>query len=313
MAPAIDHLVTATEEMNSRQAHGSEDALRSLIEEFTKSVSKEGDHQREALTGASVEVRNAMGDLSTKMTGFLESLDSQQSALRSDQEKRSLELEANFAAAIEQQKEMVEYVRNSVGGQVNAAESLLKQGESLGANVQRSSQVMDNVGSHMEQVTEKLKEISGYFEGASGTLGDAIVEASKRVSQSSDIAARLIDENAKLETNVNKVVGLLDSVKQGVVRSTEQLNVAANTARDGYVTVSQGYRDLQNELKNHVSELEEQLSNLLRNYGAMVNEQTTERLSEWDKQTKNYTEVMSRAVEAIGSVVDEFEGKVRPQ
>jgi|GEM_PF-2246264 hypothetical protein len=309
-APAVDRLVTAAEEMGAKQAHGSEEALRQLIEQFTENVSKEGDNQREAMSAASTDVRNALSELGTNMSTFFDVLEKQQASLRDEQDQRGQLLEANFAASMKQQEEIIEYVRNSVGGQLGATESLLKQGEVLGSNVVRSNEMMDEIANKMESVTGKLQSTSGHLENASGGLSTAISGASRQIRESADIASRLMQENTRVNENVNRVMSLIDDVKNGVKESTDTLNQAIGAARDGYSEVSKHYLQLQNKLESHVEDLESQIAKLLTDYGNIVNAQTAERLGEWDKQTQNYTKAMSDAIDTISSVVEEIEVKV---
>ncbi|MBI9113197.1 anti-phage ZorAB system protein ZorA [Maridesulfovibrio ferrireducens] len=393
LAPAVDRMVDAAEQLNSRQAEGSEEALRSLIEKFTDNVGKEGDQQRQALADASSDVREALSQLGENMSSFFKTLEGQQGALKEDQSKRtgavenlmkdfmlqqqemnghlrkaieeqqsnlrqeqqqrdqtldsrvndlmqqqmemnnhlrqsieehqaelrqeqdqrSKELEANFSAAIKQQKQVAEMVQQTVGGQMGATESLIKQGESLSNNVLKSNEMMNNVATDMDSIAGKLKDVSGHLEGASGNLGEAILNASTQVSRSADIASKLIDENVKVSENVNSAMQLMDGIKTGISESTELLNKAAGSAREGYKDVAEHYRSMQGVLEKHVNDLEKELSTLLTNYTNSVTSQTSERLNEWNKQTQNYTQAMSQAVDTIGSVVEEIEGKVGRQ
>lgn len=309
-APAVDRLVSATEDMSAKQANGSEEALRQLIEKFTENVSREGDNQREAMSAASTDVRKALAELGSNMASFFETLENQQSALRDEQDQRGQLLEANFNASMKQQEEIIDYVRNSIGGQVNATESLLKQGEAIGSNVARGNELMGEVATKMEAAASNLQNTSGHLENVSGGLNTAITGASRQVRESADIASQLMQENTRVNENVNRVMSLIDEVKSGVKESTQVLNQAAGAAREGYSEVADHYQRLQNQLASHVSDLESQIAKLLTNYSNMVNGQTAERLGEWDKQTQNYTKAMTDAIDTISSVVEEIEVKV---
>jgi methyl-accepting chemotaxis protein len=310
LAPAVNKLVTVTEELNQRQAKGSEDALRQLIEEFVDTVGHAGNSQRQALTAASDDMKRALSQFGNNMSKFFSALEDQQTSLRDDQDKRSKILEENFSAAINQQKQMIEYVQNSVGNQVDAAQSIIKQGEALGENVQHNSQMMDEVVNQMGQITNHLKSVSSHLENASGTLGNKIYAATEHVKQSTIIAKRLIEENRQVNNNVNNTMKLLDNVKSSILESTEILNKAAVTSANGYNELSQHYIKLQKEIEKQIPALETQLTKLMTDYGEMVNSQTIERLKTWDNETRNYTKAMNSAVESISSVVDEIEVKI---
>ncbi|MBU1000952.1 MAG: anti-phage defense ZorAB system ZorA [Proteobacteria bacterium] len=311
LTPAVDKLVASSEAMSSRQAQGSEEALRTLIEEFVEKVGKEGNEQRVALNGASSDVRTALQDMSVGLTGFLDTLERQQAGLCDEQDKRNQTLQGNFSAAIEQQKKMVEHVQSLFEDQTKATGSLIEQGQSLGVNVQQANQSMDKISEHMVRVTQNLEIASGHLENTSDTLGVAIVDASERVRQSSTVADRFIGENARMESNINRVMESLEMIKQGVERSTEQMDNAAGKAKEGYALVSRSYEELQAGIEGHVQQLEEQLAKLLREYGEMVNSQTRERMGQWDKHTQNYTETMTQAISTIADVVEEIELKVQ--
>ncbi len=393
LAPAVNRMVDAAEQLNSKQAEGSKEALQELIETFTENVGKEGNQQRQALTDASTNVRDALSDLGENMTQFFRTLEGQQGSiqdeqdkrtgaleellkdfvgqqkemnehlrnsiesqqykmlqeqtkrdqaldsnindllkqqmemgnhlrrsieehqesLRNEQDQRSQQLEANFAAAIEQQKTVAEMVKNTVGGQMGATESLLKQGESLSTNVQKSNEMMNIATDNMDSAAEKLKEATKHLETTSGTLGNAVVDASRQVGKGAEVASKLIDENQQVSENTNRVLKLMDGIKNGINESSTILNQAADSARDGYKNVADHYQNLQVSLDKHVKDLEKELTSMLTDYANTVSSQTAERLGEWDTQTRNYTKSMTDAVNAISSVVDEIDTKISRQ
>ena len=294
LVPALDRFATASEAMNDRQAHGSEDALRKLIEKFIENVGNEGDRQRDALSGASNDLTGALQEMSGKLNDFLKNLEKQQVGLREEQEGRMKILEKISK------------------GQTETTGSLIKQGQSLGTSAQQTNQAMDKITKNMEKITQELEKTSGHLENTSGTLGTSVVDASERVRQSSSIADKLINENNRVEKNINQVMKLLENIQQGIEHSTEQLNQAADTAKEGYTKVSKNYLDLQDSLKEHVGQLEKQVAKLLRDYGEMVNNQTRERMGQWDKLTLQYTENMTQAISTIADVVEEIDVKIQP-
>ena len=60
-------------------------------------------------------------------------------------------------------------------------------------------------------------------------------------------------------------------------------------------------------MKQHITDLETQLAQLLNDYGSQVQAQTTDRLNVWNAQTQEYVGAMSDAVQALAGVVDEIE------
>ena len=60
-------------------------------------------------------------------------------------------------------------------------------------------------------------------------------------------------------------------------------------------------------MKQHITDLEGQLAQLLNDYASQVQTQTTDRLNVWNTQTQEYVGAMSDAVQALAGVVDEME------
>jgi len=307
LAPAVDRLVSAAEELNNREVKGSEDALRGLMEQYIAAVGKTGDSHRQALSDASGEIRLALADLATNINSFFNTLENQQKQLKSDQDERAKLLEASVLSASEQQRQAIDYVKQIVGDQVSAAKGILDQGQLIGESIKQTHQTMNRSTETYSKATDELLATASLLQEATAELSATIRSASDSVSNSANTAASMIRETSHLTANINQAMEILDGVKQSIRETSAALKVSSETAKSGYKTVSEHYESLQRSMERHISDLENEIAKLLRNYADQVQGQTIERMSEWNKQTSEFSQSMVDAVEAIGAVVEEID------
>jgi hypothetical protein len=307
LTPAVDRLVDAAEELSNKEAKGSEEALRRLMEKYIAAVSEQGDSHRHALNEASGEVRSALADFATNMNHFFSTLETQQEQLKADQDERRRLLEDSVKSASDQQRQAIDYVQKFVGDQVAATQGILEQGQSIGENVKQTNLEMNKATDKYRKASDDLLATANFLKEAAAGLGATVKSASDQISTSANAAASMMRETSNLTENLNRTMGILGEIKESIRETAHVLQASAETANIGYATVSEHYENLQKSMERHISDLEDEISKLLRNYADQVQGQTIERMSEWNKQTSEFSQSMVDAVEAIGAIVEEID------
>ena len=150
----------------------------------------------------------------------------------------------------------------------------------------------------------------------------------------------------------------MQTVSEGMEKTSSTLSRAADTAAKTYVTlasrfqeVQQGHNQLQANLRNavetfasqmrqqmqdvtknasimqedmlnfvtelgetfdrQVEALDQKMADLLQNFARITSAQMDGRMSEWDKQTRNFCDKMVATVQAMGEVVESLEMQPR--
>ena len=310
LTPAVNRLVDAAEELNKREAKGSEDALRGVMERYITAVGEQGDSHRQALNDASVEVRSALSELAGNMNTFFTTLENQQSRFKTDQDERSKVLETCVMAASEQQRQTIDYVQKIVGDQVSATKDILNQGQTIGDSVKKTHENINEATEKYGKVANDFLSAASLLQDTTSELGATVKSASNNIATSANAATSMMRETINLSENINRTLSILSEIKNSIKETGNDLKVSAETAKSGYEIVSEHYANLQKSLEHHLTDLEQQITTLLRNYADQVQSQTIERMSEWNKQTSEFSRSMIDAVEAVGAVVEEIDMRI---
>jgi len=93
----------ASQDLATRQAQGSEEALSHLLTEFTGRMGEAGNSQKEAMREATQEMQQTMSIFADSMTGLVRSLQEQQQAFEQRQQNQMERLDTAFRQMSEEQ------------------------------------------------------------------------------------------------------------------------------------------------------------------------------------------------------------------
>lgn len=103
LIPSIDRMSSASQDLATRQAHSSEEALGHLLSEFTGRMGEAGNSQKEAMQEASQEMQRTMATFADSMNGLVRSLQEQQRDFEQRQQAQMERLDAAFRQMNEEQ------------------------------------------------------------------------------------------------------------------------------------------------------------------------------------------------------------------
>jgi len=283
-------------------ANKSQEALESLIKKFLKEFGKLGGEQAQAMNLASQELTEAIQSLNSSMTQFLENLDRSQS---NASKERKIEAEE----ARKSTEGWLEDVKGVLGTQLKDSSTLVLQIQQLQSSIDQS--VKSNMSSsvHLKASANELKTASQEMK----VFGIQIKNVGKGLSDSLinavDSTSNLAHQNQTSSELIKKQrVQLLEHQEQ-FAQTVVQLQSLIQSADSTFGKMQGHQNKFLSDLKENVSELSKQMTQLLTDYAEQANSQTTQHLAEWSKGTTNYATQMNSAVQALSNVVDEIEDK----
>lgn len=325
LGPAIDQLVNNA---NS----GSEKALSSLMDRYLEGIGDLGTQQRQLLEGATDQLGNTAHNMTQGMDNFLDKLDGHVDSLSQKNETALATIHQQFTEQLEAQQEkdnarqlvindQIRRMGQSQGDLSNNLERIVSgQDEQFGRITDRIDEVMSRfqqlLDSH-NQATSAMKAISGDMQGASNQLGVlsqntreanvTLKETTTTLVESLEKTAvenqRTLEESQRVNTSLTNLLTSMDETVTKLQRATE-------FADSGFRSIDSHFSQLGTTLREHVSQLEQQVAGLLNEYSSQVQAQTIDRLNAWNEQTSRYTSDMTRVVQTLSSVVDEMESKL---
>lgn len=266
-----------------------------------------------------------MGEFSANLRGQLSGLAEQNSEmLKAVQSELSGQIEEQQGREIARQKILHDQIKGFQSTQERVTESiesvLSDQKEQsvellsgLRTVVDRFEQLSishQNATSAMQAASTELKAGSNQLGMLSANLKSAIDSFGQQLTAALDKADSVTQVNSELSTRFKELVGDLRGAGEEVTRASNTFNEAASKAESGLTSVDRHFNSLAESLREHLAEVQQQVSKLLSDYAERVQSQTVARLNTWNEQTNSYISSMTDAVRTLSSVVDEIDGKV---
>ena len=156
LVPAVNRISAAAVELSERQVHSSEEALKSVVEQFMEKFGQQGEAQRKAMLDATEQFQQSSSSLSSSMDTIMLQMKEQQDTLTARQQEQMEKLSNSFSEMSAEQGKNIELagqeIRTLLGsfsGQM--AEEFRRQTASLGG-------VTDNLHSSLSSMMEHAKE-----------------------------------------------------------------------------------------------------------------------------------------------------------
>ncbi|KPA19260.1 conserved hypothetical protein, membrane [Candidatus Magnetomorum sp. HK-1] len=190
---------------------------------------------------------------------------------------------------------------------MKASKDILGQGQVLNEAVMNNQKVMELAAKNIEKSSGYLNNVAEKLDKLGQSLSEVVRLFSGQLKETSQSTERLTHENAQMTAQVGDIVSMVEALKNDFIKATSVLKQTATTASDGIIQFSEHHNQFRETLTQHVTSLEQEVSRLLSDYASQVQHQTTERLDEWNNQTRDFSTTMRDAVFTISDVVNEIE------
>ena len=313
LVPAVDRISKVTQEIATMQAQSSEKALAKLVTEFVKHVGKEGDEQRKAMEGATLEFQESIQKFSSSITDVMSSLRDQQesllarqqtqmesldSAFRSmsseqskiitqamtamsehqqgvlqSQDDRTKLLEAQMQNVFAQQSNAMASMTTMIEDHVKSTKSLIDQGSTLQKTISSDRTVLAQLGNSLEASTRELAKAGSSLQEFSSNINESITQNAATVDTTAALY-RSLDASYRTTTEeLSKVLEGLAAVRQDLLAITNTMSNSVQVASSSYESLASHYRELQNTLRAHIQEIGEETTKQMTN---LLNEYGTQ-------------------------------------
>lgn len=258
LVPAIESMASVTNDLAERQAKGSEDTMKSLLERFMDAMGQEGQGQREAMQTASQDIREAMSGLTGSMGDFFTSLKIQQEAFSTEQDARAQALEQSV-------RDMVTHQSNALNDtNQKLAEMLTAFAEKLGQEQTRQSGVFTTASGDVRQAIGDLAAgMREFFTELGAQQKSMIAEQDERTRALEAAVQRLVNQqNEAQNENTAKVSQMLHDFLSRMTDEQKRQTGTFNTASDGVRGVLTDFgstlTEFMTSLKNAQTQLREE-------------------------------------------------------
>ena len=292
LGPAVEKLVEAASELATRQTESSTKALEGLVSGFVDQVGQHAERQRKMMAQASQDIQNATSGMNSSLDSFIQKMEAQITDMRASQIG------------------VMDSVKSTVTHHADETRRILVLGDELAKRVSDMGEELTRIGAELKESTTALQVATVNLDSVGGRMESATQHFTEVMIKAVETTTSYVEENKNLSEVISQSLNFLGAFEertQGINKAVE--GVAA--------TVTQGLNQLHTEqaeflagMKNNLTSIQQQIGELMTEYGERVSGQTIERLTEWNDQTREFSVAMVSAVQAIRDVVEDIEDRV---
>ena len=281
----------------------SADRENELITTISTQVTQLVDHSNEQRRILTEFVENQLSGLSEVFQ------EREQSALERDQHRQEIFTEQSNTIKSSTEA-LFKRVEEGLDTQLAASELLIEQGkvlqEGIDGSVKASGLASENLrvsANEINSASQEIRMLGSHVSNAGTSLSGAIeksVESATELAHQNKLSSELIRQQRE---------HLIED-RQQFSQTIERLQSLINSADSSFDKMREHQGSFLEELKGNVSDLADQMTNLLKDYADQANSQTERHLNEWSKHTTDYAAAMNSAAQALSAVVDEIEVKL---
>lgn len=323
LIPSIDRMSAASQDLATRQAQGSEEALSHLLTEFTGRMGEAGNSQKEAMREATQEMQQTMSIFADSMTGLVRSLQEQQQAFEQRQQNQMERLDTAFRQMSEEQghnmgKASEDMLAVMASFRDGVREELTRQATDMGKISDDIHASLREMSTSMKGFFEQLGELQQAQMGQLHTAFQQMNEAQGRnMDKASEGMLAVVDHFRNgMQQELSRQTGDMGKVSENIHGSLQEMSV---TMKDFFEQLGQHQQQVSSAQDDRSKVLEKQMqqafdqqSQTLASMGNAITahvsatksllkqgENLQRRIGEEDALLKNITTAMSSAGDSL--------------
>ena len=289
LGPAVEKLVAASSDLSDRQANSSEEVLKSLVGSFVERISAQADQQREFMADASAEMKSATAQLTGSLEDFMAKMDEQLGSMQASQ------------------SQLLERVSGTVSTHVQETGRLVTQGETLASKIHEMGESLATIGEDLRGSSDSMRQGAALLDRTSRQIQSALDKFSSVLSDSTESTRAYVEQTRSLQAVIEESLSFLGEFDGRTQQTTRLLQNLATTVDSGLKRLEGNQEKFLSGMQGNLEAVQKQVADLLRDYGDQVNAQTAERLDVWNQQTREFSQQMVNAVNAMHETLSEVE------
>lgn len=196
----------------------------------------------------------------------------------------------------------------------NSSEALHSILQDMNNASERFSESSISTTSLLERQADSINKLATLAENAEG-FGQMISQLTDKLVPSIQTASENIQQAAKAAQDTHEsgsaLTQRITDIADSVQTSSNAFLTAATTAENSTQSLLDQYQTLSSALKEHTSQLESHVSQLMKGYANEVDAHTDSRTSAWIEETTQFCSLMTDTVQNLSGLVDAIETKTR--
>ena len=258
------------EDIANKAMNSSENAFERIVEEFLQRFGEAGEMQQKLILETNKEIQESLLKFREEFLVQVDGLEEVVSNLNESYHVLEDQLVDKFHTVVSD-------LSNAVGNQSEMVEGLTEQTNSLNG------------------VTESLQNVVGGFEASAEGIKTILSDYQFQIDQNQKVFRETLDS--------------LYSIYQSNDEVNKNLIEASNMMAEPFAQLKDEYQEMRTKLEGNIEAMGNKMNEILNSYFTQVQQQTNERMSEWNAQTSAFSGAMLDVANELNSVVDQVKKK----
>lgn len=258
------------EDIAKKAMNSSENAFERIVEEFLHRFGEAGEIQQKLILQTNKEVQESLLKFREEFLVQVDGLKEVVSNLNDSYHILEIELVEKFHT-------VVSNLSNAVSNQSEMVEGLANQTNSLNG------------------VTESLQNVVEGFEASAEGMKTVLSDYQFQIDQNQKVFRETLD-------SLYSIYKSNDEVNKNLIE-------ASNLMAEPFAQLKDEYQEMRSRLEGNLDVMGNKMNEILNSYFTQVQQQTNERMSEWNAQTSAFSGAMLDVANELNSVVDQVKKK----
>ena len=258
------------EDIANKAMNSSESAFERIVEEFLHRFGEAGELQQKLILETNKEIQNSLIKFREEFVSQVDGLQEVISKLNQSYHVVENELVGKF-------DDVVSDLSKAVENQSEVVEGLTAQTSSLNG------------------VTQNLQNVAKSFESNAQGLKTVLDDYQFQIDQNQKVFRETLDSMYSIYKSNDEV--------------NKNLLEASNLMVEPFSQLRQEYQEMRSKLESGIEAMGTKMNEILNSYFTQVQQQTNERMSEWNAQTSAFSGAMLDVANELNSVVDQVKKK----
>jgi len=142
------------------------------------------------------------------------------------------------------------------------------------------------------------------------SIVDSLVTGTKNLETLSDQLKAMISQfNYQFEQSIrsfNTTTSNLETVYEANTEASNQMKTAAQMLKEPFDLLEDEYQKMRQELQTSVKAVGDEMNDVLNSYFTKVQQQTSERMTEWNNQTISFSSAMLDVTSELNVIIDKI-------
>ncbi len=279
-----------------------ENMLSGFVEKINGEIADSNMKQRENLSVIIEKLQETLQASTEQSNKVFEKLSEQQTNHVETVKEQETKVLAEIGSMLSKHQTSIDSFENILKQSSSSSQEIVGKTQNVQKVLSSNIESLEELYSGMNDLTRQIGTSAGSMERLSKNIDKILKDVSNNIDKALTSANSLNTESKNIQNSFSSAAIKLESVKDSLSNTSSSFLQTAKSITSNNESMNRTFNEMMLNYNKKVVEM-------MRDFGSHVQEQTSDRLRSWDKETENFCRNMSEVVGAMSDLVDNIESK----